>query len=410
MNVRSTDSMKAQQHRHEGERGQALAIMALALIALLAMTALIIDGGNAWAQQRVTQNGSDSAAEAGTVILMEGLSGASQPSSSISGTCPTATTDTWDLAVCQAVYGAAAQNGIDLTSAYYTNYDGSQNLAKVGSGSVPTGAQGIHAIGTKQFSTYVARVIGINDMTATTEATAVTGIIVNFCPQGQVCGVLPVTFPISVTTCDNTGSMQIGTDPWPITSDYRITNPPNTLSIVPLCKTGPGSVGWLDFSSIATSCSGTQLYQQILNPCVVDLDLSKGGVWIQTTSGNPNDTKVQNAVDSYDGQTVLIPLFDGTCKTQPSGPTLAACTTGAGVGNNTWYHIPQFQGFHLYQAYIQGNNFPACNAAPGRPLAGGNGGNGCLKGWFTNPAENGKIHIGPVQPGTSQPLGVNLIK
>ena len=142
----------------------------------------------------------------------------------------------------------------------------------------------------------------------------------------------------------------------------------------------------------------------------MNLDLSNGGVWIQTSAGNPNDTKVETAVNSYDGQTVLIPLFDGTCKNQPSSGALSACTSGAGVGNNTWYHIPQFQGFHLDHAYVQGNNFPACNSAPGGPPVGGNGSNGCLKGWFTNPALTGQVHIGPVQPGTSQPLGVTLIK
>lgn len=392
-------------HRRD-QRGQALTLMALGLIALLAMTALIIDGGNAWAQQRVVQNGADAASEAGTVVLMQGLAGATAPSSTISGTCPTATTDQWDLAVCRAVYGAAAANNITLTAAYYTNPDGSQNLATVGSGAVPAGAQGVHAVGTKQFATYVARVIGLDTFTATTEATAVVGTVVSFCPQGSICGVLPVTFPVSISTCDNTGAVQIGTDPWPVTSDFSLGNE----AIVPLCKNGPGSVGWLDFSSIATSCSGTQLWQQIQNPCVVDLDLSGGGVWIQTTPGNTNDTKVESAVNAYDGKTVLIPLFDGTCKTQPASGAKSACTTGAGVGNNTWYHIPTFQGFHLDHAYIQGNNFPACNQGPGGPPVGGNGGNGCLKGWFTNPSLNGKIHIGPVQPGTNQPLGVTLIK
>ena len=49
------------------------------------------------------------------------------------------------------------------------------------------------------------------------------------------------------------------------------------------------------------------------------------------------------------------------------------------------YHIPKFAAFLLDRAYIQGNNGPACNSAPGitvTPPAGGNGGTPRLKGWF----------------------------
>ena len=37
-------------------QGQSLVLFTLAVIALLAMASLVIDGGNAFAQQRVTQN------------------------------------------------------------------------------------------------------------------------------------------------------------------------------------------------------------------------------------------------------------------------------------------------------------------------------------------------------------------
>ena len=51
------------------EAGQALVIMVLAMVALIAGMGLIIDGGNAWAQQRITQAGNDAAAEAGALVL-----------------------------------------------------------------------------------------------------------------------------------------------------------------------------------------------------------------------------------------------------------------------------------------------------------------------------------------------------
>ena len=49
--------------------GQTIVVFALALTALIAMVGLVIDGGNAFAQQRRTQNGADAAAEAGTTEL-----------------------------------------------------------------------------------------------------------------------------------------------------------------------------------------------------------------------------------------------------------------------------------------------------------------------------------------------------
>ena len=45
--------------RRTHEAGQALVIMAIAIVAVIAGVGLIIDGGNAWAQQRISQNGND---------------------------------------------------------------------------------------------------------------------------------------------------------------------------------------------------------------------------------------------------------------------------------------------------------------------------------------------------------------
>ena len=43
--------------------------MVIAILAIVAGIGLIIDGGNAWAQQRITQAGNDAVAEAGAVVL-----------------------------------------------------------------------------------------------------------------------------------------------------------------------------------------------------------------------------------------------------------------------------------------------------------------------------------------------------
>src|SRR5206468_11851702 len=51
------------------QTGQALVLFGVGLVAIVAMVGLIIDGGNAYAQQRTTQNGSDAAAEGGATLL-----------------------------------------------------------------------------------------------------------------------------------------------------------------------------------------------------------------------------------------------------------------------------------------------------------------------------------------------------
>ena len=48
--------------RHRGERGQVIVIFALALVALVAMVGLVLDGGSAFAQRRAEQNAVDLAA------------------------------------------------------------------------------------------------------------------------------------------------------------------------------------------------------------------------------------------------------------------------------------------------------------------------------------------------------------
>ncbi len=57
------------------DRGQILVVFVLAVVAIIAMVGVVIDGGNVFAQQRIAQNGSDSAATAGALIVAERMSG-----------------------------------------------------------------------------------------------------------------------------------------------------------------------------------------------------------------------------------------------------------------------------------------------------------------------------------------------
>ena len=55
--------------RHHDERGQILVIVAVGMVVIIAMVGIVIDGGYAWGKQRETQNGADSASEAGAAVL-----------------------------------------------------------------------------------------------------------------------------------------------------------------------------------------------------------------------------------------------------------------------------------------------------------------------------------------------------
>ena len=65
---------------------------------------------------------------------------------------------------------------------------------------MPAGAQGVRAFASRQFGTYFARAIGIASFTATTQATAVTGIVTTLCLAGTGCGLFPITVPYVTST------------------------------------------------------------------------------------------------------------------------------------------------------------------------------------------------------------------
>lgn len=393
-----------QRRRRQG--GQALVVMALAILAIVGGVGLIIDSGNAWAQQRITQAGNDAAAEAGVVVLASMYAGQTPPATG------------WDAAVSTAVNGSATKNGITIPVAYYTDIcgtylrsdgtkaAGTADAAVVGAGILPTNnhtnpdcpggvvgpVAGVQANASKTFGSFVSRVIGISQMTANTNATAVTGLL-----QGTSSDiVLPVTAPVTVVTCDGTGSaVGTGAD-WPL----------NTRVVVPLCKNNPGNVGWIDWTPKAGGTS--ELITSILTPDNPAISLPS---WQYVTStGNVNSAGVEDALNTYIGQIVMFPNFDLTCASDPdqSKVTISpnyGCPASdlGGTGSNQWYRFPQFAAFELERAYISGSNKAACDT--------GNGATSCLIGKFRYFVTTGTV--GPGIGGGSTVgavLGVQLIK
>ena len=106
--------------RRTRQAGQALVLMVLAMVAVISGMALIIDGGNAWAQQRITQSGNDAASEAGTIVLARFNAGQTAPALG------------WDAEVLAAINASATSNGVTVPvdtgtgrrAAYYTDICG----------------------------------------------------------------------------------------------------------------------------------------------------------------------------------------------------------------------------------------------------------------------------------------------
>ena len=178
------------------ERGQAVVLIALGLIALLLATGLAIDGGLFYSTRRQAQNAADAAAMAGTRVLAEAIL-----------TCrPGDTAD--DAAVLQAVHEFIERNGFPLgeeqqegVNAWYVDPDGNR-LGEVGSGSIPNGATGVEVTLMVTRSTTFMRVGGIDHFRVPAGATAMTGQIVQM--RG---GVLPIAVPLQVVNELDAGEM-----------------------------------------------------------------------------------------------------------------------------------------------------------------------------------------------------------
>lgn len=367
----------------KGARGQVLVLIAVAMVAIVAGVAVVLEGGNAFAQQRITQNAADSAANAGAVVLAERLGGAARG----------------DAEVAAAMDASAAANGVTTLAGTYTDINGTSLGTQVGSGTIPTNAAGVLAGVSRTFGTSFARVLGFEEFTASADAIAVTGTLDGVCPAEGGCGILPVTFPVLVSECSPPhDTTPIGEDEYQLVPANSRTN--DNMSIVPLCTVDAGSVGWLDLGP-------GNLADEIQTPTNDAFDLP---VWLQTEPGNVN--AVEDEInDNYADSVVLIPMFDGTCKVQPTGTALSDCPSGQeGVGNNSWYHIPKFTGFWLERAYTQGANTLSCNSSPGSPFVGGNGSVSCLKGWFVRFVTAGPVSSGGIGPSDPAAIGVQLIR
>lgn len=375
-------------------------MVAIALVAMLGMVGLVVDGGYAFAQQRGSQNGADSAATAGALVLAKNL-----PFRALGQTLPYTDTDVYN-----AVNTAATSNNLGTVNGYYTDLNGNllesngsqasgaSDAARVGGGVIPTGTWGVQVAATRSFNTFFSRVVGINSITATTSSTVVAGYVEN----AGANNVLPVTIPLDTISCDNNGNFYTVTNP---STGQPIPWPLNAHVILPLCKGASGNVGWLDWTPPNGGTS--ELINCINNPCNPAVPVPSWQYVSQT--GNISASGLQDAINKWAGQVVLIPFFDNSCQSPNTDANNSACPAGSGggTGQNNWYHMPLFFGLQLdspQAAWINGNQSAVCGTQWN--------GVGCITGTIVS-------YIGPnvtVGAGTGTSLdaysatGVQLIR
>jgi hypothetical protein len=427
----------------KSQSGQALVLMVGVLFVSVASVGLVVDGGNVLSQQRITQAGNDATAEAGAVLLAKRLAGSNTP---VGG---------WDANIATKLAQTAASNNMSVGAAYYTDVcgiplqsdgtaaltaDGHEDLTKAlavgnAANSLPAAGAttpdcpnrvvgpvaGVMVLGQKVVPTYVARALNINSFTVSTRATAVAGYLQGYCDasQGKYCGLLPVAIPVDVMSCNGNNSPVDTGIPWTW----------NTLVKIPLCSTAPGNVGWLDWTPPNGGTS--ELVCSILHPNNPAIDLPSwqfvGSTGNVNGGGGQCSMSVEDAVRTYDGQVVLIPQFDLTCRTKNGDPDPTesepaiitppdfGCPNpvGGGSGQNIWYRMPSFAFFELCDptvdgcsnlngAYISGNNSSICDT--------GNGATSCLVGKFVDILATGTVGAGVGSGTGNKALGVQLIK
>ena len=185
-----------------GERGQSLVIVALALLTILALVALVLDGGNAYAQRRRVQNAADAGAVAGARELALGSSDEQIYARIEEYTC--------------------VRNGATSFEAVYT-----PGGEPVGGGTVPSDASGVRVEAVITFPTFFAGAIGLTELAVRAQATSQYG------PAQAVGALLPMAV--------NWNDFEFG-------EEYELIAD----------RLGPGGFGWLSWTD--------DLYADICHP------------------------------------------------------------------------------------------------------------------------------------------------
>ncbi len=215
------------------EHGQALILIVFAIIGLVGITALAIDGGNAFAERRKAQNAADTAALSGALARIN--------------------SESW----VQTTYAVAAQNGY--------NNDATTNAVQVYSPPISGPYKGdieyVQVIITVHTKTYFASVVGMPQITNTVEAVSRTKMPVY---EPMVSGAAIVSLA-PASDCDNHRSFWIeGEATLSITGGDVFINSNNPTCA--LIENGNGSIRINDSHKIAIVGGATIQKPKLFTP------------------------------------------------------------------------------------------------------------------------------------------------
>jgi fibronectin-binding autotransporter adhesin len=148
--------------------GQILTLFVLALIPILLVMAVVLDGGYAWTQRRGAQTAADFAALAGARIVMQNASGTSRTDGDVATAMQTVAT-----ANRSSIAGLGTAAGPWYTDSTGAPLSPNVNVgATTSTSSIPTAARGVAVSATSTWQPLVAGVVGASNWTARADATA----------------------------------------------------------------------------------------------------------------------------------------------------------------------------------------------------------------------------------------------
>lgn len=304
--------------------GQALVVAALAMVVLVALSGLAVDGSHAFEERRRAASGADAAALAATNALAEARKSGGNGS-----------------AIRAAVQSSLTANGLSSAQnlrweAYYTTALGA-DISVVGNGAIPSAPRGVRVELGYEFATFFMPVLGRDTLPAATDATAIYGPLAGPPFGGDL---LPLTVSLAAALdfqSSPSGAAIFGTT----TGTYNgIPGNFGAVDLVPNVTIGNGNGSPSDCTdgpvSDPNAAPTTQRYYWC-NGTPYDINIGdylNGNTGI---GGNSLADQIQYRIDN--NPTGLVPIFD----------------TGTGTGNNARYRIIGFVAVELTGYQLNGS-------------------------------------------------------
>jgi Flp pilus assembly protein TadG len=253
------------ENRHPGERGQILILFALALVAIISMVGVVLDGGSTFAQRRGQQNASDLAALAGANDYLLNNNATS--------------------AIARARL-VASQNGF-VDGANGTSINVSIDLSNGANVKVDIGAPHRNSF---------ASIVGMSTWQVSTTATARAGF------PDTAAGAGPMIFSIDAFGTNGTPFPQYADPSHPYAFGEGNGDVPN----------GPGDIAWTNYGT--GNVNSNEVRDIIGGSLVINKTLEFGEYIGQHNNGNHTtlyDSNAQPSVNtSLSGQDIPVPVVD----------------------------------------------------------------------------------------------------